>query len=79
MFLFLQLARKPQIQDNLRHEIVENLNDDNNGNWLWYIMEDKGSMSNAKGSKNYEIKIAFNPEIIPNQQGITVWQKNIDN
>ena len=21
----------------------------------------------------------FNPEIIPNQQGITVWQKNIDN
>jgi len=41
------------------------LDSENNGSWLWYILEDKGAMDNGEGSKNYEIKIAYNPEIIP--------------
>ena len=31
-------------------------------------MEDIGVISNAEGSKNYEIKIAYNPDIIPSVQ-----------
>jgi len=60
---------KKEINDDIiKITKIDYLNEDNNGNWLWYIMEDKGSMSNAKGLKNYEIKIAFNPEIIPSTQ-----------
>ena len=44
------------------------LNNEKNGSWLWYSMEDIGVISNAEGSKNYEIKIAYNPDIIPSVQ-----------
>ncbi|TDD99759.1 sacsin N-terminal ATP-binding-like domain-containing protein [Flavobacterium cellulosilyticum] len=62
------ILKKEVNDDVIKITKIDYLNDDNNGNWLWYVMEDKGSMSNAKGSKNYEIKIAFNPEIIPSTQ-----------
>lgn len=62
------ILKKEVNDDIIKITKTDYLNPDNNGNWIWYIMEDKGSMSNAVGSKNYEIKVAFNPEIIPSTQ-----------
>lgn len=57
------------LQDNtIKITKTDYLNNENSGCWLWYIMEDKGVMDNGEGSKNYEIKIAYNPDIIPSTQ-----------
>src|SRR5690554_2856645 len=36
-------------------------NSENNQQWSWYILEDKGVVENHNEIKNYELKIAYNP------------------
>ncbi|WP_288955336.1 DUF3883 domain-containing protein [uncultured Polaribacter sp.] len=38
------------------------LNPENNQKWNWNILEEKGKIKGLKESKNYELKIAYNPK-----------------
>ena len=41
---------------------VDFLDEDYNQEWIWNILEDKGQIEGKEESKNYELKIAYNPK-----------------
>lgn len=44
---------------------IDFLDEDENAEWIWNILEEKGQIEGIEETKNYELKIAYNPNETP--------------
>lgn len=58
----IQFIKKENAEENqITITKIDFLDEDNNQEWLWNILEDKGQLEGIEETKNYELKIAYNP------------------
>lgn len=57
-----QFIKKENIEENqITITKIDFLDEDNNQEWTWNILEDIGQLEGKEETKNYELKIAYNP------------------
>lgn len=62
---------KKEVTDNgIRINKIDFLDKQNNNSYLWFISEEKGTLTNNEVIKNYELKIAYNPNTKPSIQKV---------
>ncbi len=82
ILIFLNKLEEIEVQTDEHHFLIKKettdngilitktdfLNEQNNDRCLWYTSEEKGKLTNNEVTKNYELKIAYNPNKKPSIQ-----------
>jgi len=62
------LLKKEPTDNGILITKIDFLDEQNNDSWLWFTSEEKGRLTNNDVTKNYELKIAYNPNTKPSIQ-----------
>ncbi|WP_164732269.1 DUF3883 domain-containing protein [Flagellimonas oceanensis] len=77
ILIFLNKLEEIEVQTPVEHFAISKVNlpngqirlsktdfldEDENAEWIWNILEDKGEINGLEETKNYELKIAYNPD-----------------
>jgi hypothetical protein len=93
IIVFLHKVEEIEVLTNELHFSIKKITEDNfivverenfitneKEEWTWYILDEEGVLEGKKGvNKNYDLKIAYNPDIVPNTQKLyTYFRTKVD-